>query len=451
MEGQIVWPYVLGFLLCVSVSAWCVMGKFSFVQLRREYWEDAAREGDEKAARMMALYEKPELFLGAAQFGMVGSILAAGALLVQVLRQMYGPLCAYGPSPAIGVFGVCAVSVVAVSFLWVFGELMPKSVGLERAAATLKMVSPFITGLQWLLYPLLYTGLAVSHGIFRRWHLRMTNETDMAHSEDEIRLLVTASHKEGKIDQVESELIDNVFDFADRLAKEIMVPRQDMVCLYTEDTMARHLEIIRQSRHTRYPLCAEDKDHILGLVHIKDVMEVYIHKRSNLRLIKRPILMIPEIMPVSKLLQLMRTRRTYLAIVVDEYGSTVGLIGLEDILEELVGNIRNEHTAEKEEIQPLADGAYEFDGTVLLEDVAELLHIPVEEDVDTDTIGGYVFNLLGHTPSVGDRVRIGEYRFSVSEVRRFRIARLQAVPDKKKEQEKRAEENESIQAVDTKK
>ena len=165
----------------------------------------------------------------------------------------------------------------------------------------------------------------------------MTNEIDMAHSEDEIRMLVTASHKEGKIDQVESELIGNVFDFADRLAKEIMVPRQDIVCLYTEDTMNQHLQTIRQSRHTRYPLCEDDKDHVLGLVHIKDIMDLYIHKRSNLNLIKRPILMVPEIMPASKLLQLMRMRRTYLAMVVDEYGSTVGLIGLEDILEELVG------------------------------------------------------------------------------------------------------------------
>ena len=157
-------------------------------------------------------------------------------------------------------------------------------------------------------------------------------------------------------------------------------------------------------------------------------MDLYIHKRSNLNLIKRPILMVPEIMPASKLLQLMRTRRTYLAMVVDEYGSTVGLIGLEDILEELVGTIQNEHTQEKEEIQPLPDGAYEFAGTVLLDDVEELLHIPVEDDVDTDTIGGYVFNALGHTPKVHDEVTIGAYRFTVLEMQRFRIVRLKAVP-----------------------
>ena len=175
-------------------------------------------------------------------------------------------------------------------------------------------------------------------------------------------------------------------------------------------------------------LCQGDKDHIIGLVHIKDFMDAYIHKRSNLRLINRPILMVPEIMPAAQLLQLMRRRRTYLAIVVDEYGSTVGLIGLEDILEELVGNIQNEHTVEKEEIQPLENGAYEFAGTVLLEDVQDLLHIPVEEDVDADTIGGYVFYLLGHTPAVQEETRIGSYRFQVMEVQGFRISRLKATP-----------------------
>lgn len=231
-----------------------------------------------------------------------------------------------------------------------------------------------------------------------------------------------------KLNSVESELIGNVFDFADRLAKEIMVPRQDIVCLFAEETMNQHLKTIRQSRHTRYPLCAEDKDHILGLIHIKDFMDLYIHKKTNLSTIKRPILLVPEIMPASQLLQLMRERRTYLSIVVDEYGSTVGLIDLEDIMEELVGSIQNEHSREREEIVALNGGAYEFDGTVLLEDVEELLHIPVEEDVDADTIGGYVFYLLGHTPAVNDAVMIGSYQFKVKEVQGFRIARLKAIP-----------------------
>lgn len=321
-----------------------------------------------------------------------------------------------------------AVIAVLTLLFWVLGELVPKSVGMQVPEKTLRVVGGAIYGMSKIFYPLLAAGMKLGQLVLSGKSLDVTNEIDMVHSEDEIRMLITASHKEGKIDKLESELIDNVFDFSDLLAKEIMIPRQEIVCLYAEESMAQNLKTINTSRHTRYPLCEEDKDHVLGLVHIKDVLDLHINRRNNLRLINRPILMVPEIMPVSKLLQLMRARRTYLAVVVDEYGSTVGLIGLEDIMEELVGTIRNEHTAEKEEIQPLPQGAYEFAGTVLLDDVEELLHIPVEDDLDVDTIGGYVFNLLGHTPHVKDKVTIGRYVFTVMEIQGFRIVRLRAVP-----------------------
>lgn len=419
--------YLLLLVPSILLSVFCVIGKFAFVQLRRESIEEMVRDGDTKARFLLKLYEKPAIFLGMAQLGMVISGMAAGAVVFYVLYEAFPLLHGWIPLWAVGILYICVILLVCIC-LWVFGELIPKSIGLQRAEGGLKRVSHFLYSASRLFYPFIIFGNWLGQRLLKNRNLDVTNEIDMAHSEDEIRMLITASHKEGKIDPVESELIGNVFDFADRLAKEIMVPRQEIVCLYVEETMNQHLKTIRQSRHTRYPLCTEDKDHILGLIHIKDFMDLYIHKRSNLRLIKRPILMVPEIMPASQLLQLMRARRTYLATVVDEYGSTVGLIGLEDILEELVGNIRNEHSSEQEEIQPLPNGAYEFDGTVLLEDVEEMLHIPVEEDVDTDTIGGYVFYLLGHTPNVGEEVVIGSYKFSVLEVQGFRIARVKAVP-----------------------
>lgn len=429
MESELghIAQYLLLLVPSILLSVFCVIGKFAFVQLRRESIEEMVRDGDTKARFLLKLYEKPAIFLGMAQLGMVISGMASGAVVFYVLYEAFPLLHGWIPLWAVGILYICIILLVCIC-LWVFGELIPKSIGLQRAEGGLKRVSHFIYSASRLFYPFIIFGNWLGQRLLKNRNLDVTNEIDMAHSEDEIRMLITASHKEGKIDPVESELIGNVFDFADRLAKEIMVPRQEIVCLYVEETMNQHLKTIRQSRHTRYPLCTEDKDHILGLIHIKDFMDLYIHKRSNLRLIKRPILMVPEIMPASQLLQLMRARRTYLATVVDEYGSTVGLIGLEDILEELVGNIRNEHSSEQEEIQPLPNGAYEFDGTVLLEDVEEMLHIPVEEDVDTDTIGGYVFYLLGHTPNVGEEVVIGSYKFSVLEVQGFRIARIKAVP-----------------------
>ena len=388
------------YCICVLCSAVCVTGKFAFAQLRREYIEELVEDGDESAKPLLKLYDNPTLFLGTAQLGMALFGLVGGATIYFALYNGYGQFVQYAGEAWIVWAAYAVVCIVLCGIAWVFGELIPKSIGLQRAERSLKAIRPLIQPWSRLFYPLICLGNWLGKAILRGRDLEVTNEIDMAHSEDEIRMLVTASHKEGKIDQVESELIGNVFDFADRLAREIMIPRQNIVCLYLEDTMSQHIATIRQSRHTRYPLCEEDKDHILGLIHIKDLMDLYMHKQTNLRQIKRPILMVPEIMPASKLLQLMRARRTYLAMVVDEYGSTVGLIGLEDILEELVGNIKNEHSMEKEEIQPLANGAY----------------------------GGYVFNVLGHTPVVKEEAIIGTYRFVVLEMQRFRIARLKAVP-----------------------
>ena len=154
------------------------------------------------------------------------------------------------------------------------------------------------------------------------------------YSEEEIRMMISRSHEEGQLDQVESELIDNVFNFVDRMAKEVMVPRQDVDCVFVEDGYDEAMKVIRSKVHTRYPLCVEDKDHIIGLVHIKDLMERPNQARKDLRNIKRDILTVPEVMKLSTLLQYMRTRRIYLAVVVDEYGGMVGLVGLEDIIEE---------------------------------------------------------------------------------------------------------------------
>lgn len=421
--------YIVLFFVCLIFNGIFVAGKFAFVQLRREYIEELVRDGKEEARFLLDLYDKPADFLGMAQLGMAITSLAAGLVITMIFFDVYPLLIVYIPYGwIIGLVYVCVFLVISIVFQWVVCELVPKSLGLQRAEGCLMTFGRLIYLLSRLFYPAISFGNWLGKVFMGKVGLGVTNEIDMAHSEDEIRMLVTASHREGKIDQVESELIGNVFDFADRLAKEIMVPRQEIVCLFVGDSTAKDMQTIRKSRHTRYPLCDEDKDHILGLVHIKDFMDLYLNRRNNLRLITRPILMVPEVMHASKLLQLMRAQRTYLAVVVDEYGSTVGLIGLEDIMEELVGNIQNEHHAEKEEILPLADGAYEFDGTVLLEDVEDLIHIPVEEDVDTDTIGGYVFNLLGHTASLREEVRIGNYRFIVLEVQGFRISRLKAVP-----------------------
>ena len=252
---------------------------------------------------------------------------------------------------------------------------------------------------------------------------------DMARSEDELRRIVSASEQEGEIVHIESSMIDNVFDFADRVAREVMVPRQDMVCLFTDDSLAENLATVRGSRHTRYPLCDEDKDHVLGTIHVRDLLAIRDGvKDFDLRRLMRPLVVIPEAMPISKALPLMQQRHVQMVLVADEYGGTAGLITMEDLVEEIVGEIQDEHEAqEPDAVVALENGAYEFDGMVLLDEITEILGIEFEEP-EEDTIGGYVFGLLGRKPEVGDPVILGDYCFKVVEVEGFRVLRLSAVP-----------------------
>lgn len=252
---------------------------------------------------------------------------------------------------------------------------------------------------------------------------------------------MSASERHGQIDHVEGSMIGNVFDFADRVAREVMVPRQDMVCLFLDDTLPENMAVVRSSHHTRYPLCMEDKDQVVGTLHVRDLLKLKPGQTTfDLRRLMRPIVVIPEAMPVPKALRLMQQRHVRMVLVADEYGGTAGLITMEDLVEEIVGDIQDEHEAqEPPDVLQLPDGRIEFDGMVLLDDVAEQLGIEFD-DPEEDTIGGYVFGLLGRKPEIGDVVEISGYSFKVLRTEGFRVVRVLAVklaqePEQKEEQQ----------------
>ncbi len=404
-----------------------MVAKFSFARLRKEYLERLAEDELERESqwlRLASLYEDPNLFLGAAQFGITWIAMLLGYVAYELIDDL-----------SVGIFGpdwewLAAVLVVLVllSLHWVFAELIPKSLGLNFAADWLRRTYRPVVWVGRLLSPLLWLGKKIANYFLSFAHAEVTTEVDLSHSEEEIRLLINASHLDGQIDEREGELIKNAFDFVDRLAREVMVPRQDMAVLYYEDSMETMRAAIRDSRHTRYPLCDGDKDHIIGMIHVKNFMEEYVNGGRNVKKIITEILVVPEVMPIVDLLQLMKMRRIYLAVVVDEYGGTMGLVALEDIIEELVGDIQDEHDDRNQDaVVAHPDGSYEFEGSVILEDVAEELGIEFDE-ADTDTIGGYVFAMLERIPRVGDHVKIGDWDFRVDKLNGFRILRLTVKP-----------------------
>jgi len=417
----------------VLLNAFFVVAEFSLVKIRRTRLEELAFQGNGRARLALQIVSNFDTYLGATQLGVTLASLGLGWLGEPAVAALIAPLVfKYFPDAVWLVHTVSvAVGFTIITFLnIVLGELVPKALAIQRTEQLALFCAWPLFVFHKLGYPVIVLFNKAARATKALIGIKPASEAEVAHSEEELRMIVNASHRGGVLDQMESELIDNVFDFADRLAREVMVPRQDMVCLFTDDPFEENMRVVRETGHTRYPLCVEDKDHVIGMVHIRDLLDMDIcgTGEKDLRSIMREILVVPEGMSVARLLQAMRRKRTHLAVVADEYGGTAGLVALEDVLEEIVGDIQDEHDAEEvAEIQRLEDGSYEFDGRVLLDDVAELLNIRLEEH-EEDTLGGYIFGLLGRRPEVGDELNIGDYRFSVLQVNGFRVVRVKAVP-----------------------
>lgn len=420
-------------LLLVLLNGFFVVAEFSLVKIRKTRLEELAHQGNGRAKQALKVVSSFDTYLGATQLGITLASLALGWLGEPAVSSLLEPvLIEYFPDSEWMVTTISiALGFTIITFLHiVIGELVPKSMAIQRTESlAMACVWPLYI-FHKLGYPIILLFNRTAKAILGMMGIEAANEADLTHSEEELRMIVSASHRGGVLNQMESELIDNVFDFADRLAREIMVPRQDMICLFSDDSFEENMKVVKETGHTRYPLCIEDKDHIIGMVHLRDLMDFDVcpDGERDLTSIVREILVVPEGMSVAQLLQVMRRKRTHLAIVADEYGGTAGLVALEDVIEEIVGDIQDEHDIVDDiEIQRLADGSYEFDGRVLLDDVTELLNIRLDEH-EEDTLGGYIFGMLGRRPETGDQVSIGDYSFAVLRVNGFRIVRVKAVP-----------------------
>ncbi len=420
-------------MLLVFLNGFFVVAEFALVKVRKTRLEELSAQGVGSARLALKIVSSLDAYLSATQLGITLASLGLGWLGEPAVAALIAPLV-YDLFPG-ATWLVHTVSVAVgftiITFLHiVIGELIPKSIAIQRAEKMTLWVARPLYFFSKLGYPVIALFNKVAWAVLAMMGFKPASEAEVAHSEEELRMIVNASHRGGVLDQMESELIDNVFDFADRLAREVMVPRQDMVCLFIDDPFEENMRVVKETGHTRYPLCLEDKDHVIGMVHIRDLMDLDMCGPGNkdLRTVMREILVVPEGMSVARLLQAMRRKRIHLAVVADEYGGTAGLVALQDVLEEIVGDIQDEHDADGEaEIQRLEDGSYEFDGRVLLDEVSELLNIRLEEH-EEDTLGGYIFGLLGRRPEVGDEVNIGDYNFSVLQVNGFRVVRVKAAP-----------------------
>ena len=418
---------ILAALLITGLNAFFVVSEYALVSIRPARLEELIAQGNSRAELVLKMTQKRDTYISAVQLGITASSLIlgwfCGPLLAGIIADGFDLIGEHWYDD--GVVVLCAFLLIVFVHV-VFGELVPRVISLahvERAAMAIAYPLIFF---HYLMYPLVVFFNKAAKAVLKALKMDKVPTEDISRSEEELRMIVSASEQGGKLDHMESRLLDNVFDFADRVAREVMVPRQDMVCLYVEDSFEKNIAKVMATRHTRYPLVHED--HVLGVVHVRSLINIKDSEKENFDMRSRmsPIMVVPESMDISKVLQTMQQKRVQLVVVADEYGGTAGLVTMEDLLEEIVGDIQDEHDADKEEeVVHRADGTYEFDGMVLLDDITDLLHIKFEEP-EEDTIGGLVFGLLERKPEPGDKIEVDGWSFEVLRAEGFRVTRVRA-------------------------
>ncbi|CAM5785739.1 MULTISPECIES: hemolysin family protein [Brevibacillus] len=410
----------------VLLNGFFVAAEFSLVKVRQTRLAQLVSEGNKSAVYAQKVTKQLDAYLSACQLGITLASLGLGWVGEPAISQYVEPVMVSLGLPNYLVSPVSlAIAFGIITFMHiVFGELAPKSLAIQKAeAASLWTAGPLMVFYK-LSYPLILVLNGTANFFIRRLGIEPATETDLAHTEEEIRLLVNQSHKSGHIDQTEMALVDNVFEFSERLAREIMIPRIDMVCLYDDNTFAENLAIMRDSRHSRFPVAHEDKDRLIGFVHISDFyLSALTNGKADLKDFLRPLLTVPESMEISHVLRLMQKRRSQMAIVIDEYGGTAGLITMEDILEEIVGDIQDEFDENERPDIESSNNELSVSGKTLLTELNDYISVEIHSD-EVDTIAGWLYSQLNEEVAEGKSVQYQNYIFTISELENHRITRV---------------------------
>jgi len=411
----------------VGLNGFFVACEFSIIKVRASQLDELAEEGNPRARFAKYIRAHLDAYLSATQLGVTVASLALGWLGEEFLAHLLEPFFALANTHS-HVF-VTSVSValafIGITFMHiVFGELAPKYTAIANPlSVSLRLVRP-LGAFYFLFKPAIWL-LHKSSNLLLRGMLRMKPipATELAHSEEELRLILEQSEKSKEVSPLGRKLVLNVLDLRERVVRDIMTPRGDVVYLDLEDDFETNVKKALASRHTRFPLCRENLDNTIGLIHIKELVPMMRDPSPDLMRIKRDLIPVPEMMPLEKLLTLFLSKHAHLAIVVDEYGGTVGMVTLENVLEELVGDIQDEFDADKEEFSKINANEFTVDGALGLYELNDLAKLELES-ADVSTIGGYVTHLLGHLPKQGEQVKIDNYLVTVSQTDARRVRQL---------------------------
>jgi putative hemolysin len=413
-----------GVLALILANAFFVAAEFALVSIRRTRVEELAAEGNRAARIVKQVTHDPDRFIAATQLGITMASLGVGWIAEPALARVIEPVFQFLPSAltGIGIHSVAAgvMAFVVITFLTVvIGELTPKSIALAYTEQVALAVARPIATFESLFRAVIWVLNRSGNGLLRLIGLHRPAGHQLVHSVEELKMLVSASAASGELEPSEKTMLHNVFEFNDRLVREVMIPRPDMVAIEEHTPVGEFLQTFAHTSHARFPIYAQTIDNIVGFVAIKDVLRALALDEAGLREqpirnFARPVPFVPESKRVGSLFTEMQTQKKQLAIVIDEFGGTAGMVTLEELLEEIVGQLGDELGQEMPLVEQVDEQTMAFDGQLRVEQVNERLGIHLPESEDYETIAGYVLYALHHIPKEGEQFRTDSVRITVS-------------------------------------
>ncbi|MCQ6557635.1 hemolysin family protein [Paenibacillus mendelii] len=421
------------FLVAVLIllTAFFVATEFAIIKLRPSRVDQMVAEGLKNAQAVKKVTSNLDAYLSACQLGITITALGLGWLGEPTVEKMLHPLFErFAISESLSSILSFGIAFVVMTFLHVvLGELAPKTVAIQRAESISVFTAPIIIFFHKIMYPFIWTLNGSANAFVRILGMKPASEHGEAHSEEEIRIILSESYESGKINKTELSYVNRIFAFDELLAREIMVPRTDMVCLYANHSLEENMCTIKKEQYTRFPVAMGNKDNIIGIVNTKKFFLNYDNNPDfNFKELLQPVMTVPEGMPIKSLLKKMQQEQVQLALLLDEYGGTSGLITIEDILEEIVGEIRDEFDIdEKLEIEPMGMNNYVVLGNALIDDVNRTIGADLDHE-EVDSIGGWLYS---HQPELEKGIpwKHEQLTFTILEKDRHRIRKIEIVKE----------------------
>ncbi|HOW02523.1 MAG TPA: hemolysin family protein [Caldisericia bacterium] len=430
MESSFI--YYFWIVILILLSAFFSASEAALLSVSRIKLMNLVNEKSKIAEKVLHLKSDASKFISAILVGNNIVNILATSLFTRLLIEKIGPT-----------EGVILSTIITSIVIIIFGEMLPKSIGAAGSLKISMLVYYPVTFFIYIFYPIVYLLTKLSQFTLRLLGIK-NSFGDLITTQEELETVINASHEEGLIEEEQKELMKSVFEFRDIRVYEVMVPRVDMVTINVEGGISKFMEVVGETGYSRIPVYEDSIDNIIGILYSKDVMSKIGKgediEKIEIRKIMRKAEFVPDSKKVEELFREMREKKLHMVIVIDEYGGVAGLITLEDIIEELVGEIQDEYDTEEPFFKLNEDGSYEIAGSYPIDDLNELLQIDLSSE-EYDTISGFILSSLGHIPTVNEKLTYGDYVFRIEQIKNRRIIKVRVEKNKESIGEEYSEKN----------